>query len=44
MAKVSLAIEKDGYVFFLNFDNDDDYIKFYHSKLFQKTQWHSGAE
>ncbi len=44
VAKVSLCIEKEGYVFYLNFENDDDYIKFYHSKLFQKTKWHSGAE
>jgi hypothetical protein len=44
VAKVSLSIGKEGYVFYLNFDNDEDYIKFYHSKLFQKTKWHSGAE
>ena len=44
VAKVGLGIEKEGYVFYLNFENDDDYIKFYRSKLFQKTKWHSGAE
>lgn len=44
VAKVSLAIEKEGYVLYLNFESDDDLIKFYHSKLFQKTKWHSGAE
>jgi hypothetical protein len=44
VAKVGLGIEKEGYVFYLNFENDDDFIKSYHSKLFQKTKWHSGAE
>lgn len=44
VAAVSLGIGKEGYVFDLNFGSDDDYIKFYHSKLFQKTKWHSGAE
>ncbi len=44
LAGVSLILSKEGYVFYLNFDNDDDLIKFYHSKLFQKTKWHSGAE
>lgn len=44
VAGVSLILSKEGYVFYLNFENDDDCIKFYHSKLFQKTKWHSGAE
>jgi len=44
VARVSLGIEKEGYVFNLHFENDDDFIKFYHSKLFQETKWHSGAE
>jgi hypothetical protein len=44
VVKVSLGIEKEGYIFYLNLGSDDDYIKFYHSKLFQKTKWHSGAE
>lgn len=44
VAEVGLGIEKEGYVFYLDFGNDDDLIKFYHSKLFQKTKWHSGAE
>jgi hypothetical protein len=44
VATVSVAVEKEGYVFYLNFGSDDDLIKFAKSKLFQKTKWHSGAE
>ena len=44
VAEVNLVLSKEGYVFCLNFDNDDDLIDFYHSKLFKKTKWHSGAE
>ena len=44
VATVSLRIEKEGYVFYLNFESDDDIINFYDTKLFQKTKWHSGAE
>jgi hypothetical protein len=44
VAEVCLVIEKEGYVFSLNFGSDEDVIKFFHSKLFQKTKWHSGAE
>ena len=44
VAEVSLVIEKEGYVFSLNFGSDEDVIKFFQSKLFQKTKWHSGAE
>ncbi len=44
VAQVRVVTEKDGYVFYLDFENDDDLIKFYHSKLFKKAKWHSGAE
>lgn len=44
VAEVCLVIEKEGYVFSLLFGSDEDVIKFSHSKLFQKTKWHSGAE
>jgi hypothetical protein len=44
VAKVRVVTEKEGYVFYLDFESDDDLIKFYHSKLFKKTKWHSGAE
>lgn len=44
VAKVGLGIEREGYVFYLNVDNDDDLIRFFKSKLFQKAHWHSGAE
>lgn len=44
VAVVSLGIEKEGYIFNLNFGSDDDLIRFFKSKLFQRAQWHSGAE
>jgi hypothetical protein len=44
VAQVRVVTEKEGYVFHLDFESADDLIKFYHSKLFKKTKWHSGAE
>ena len=34
--RVGSGIKKEGYVFYLNFGNDDDLIKFYHSSSSRK--------
>lgn len=43
-ATVSLRIEKEGYVFTLEFEDIDGLAAFRETKLFQKTHWNLGAE
>jgi hypothetical protein len=43
-ATVSLRIEKEGYVFTMDFENVDGLAAFRETKLFQKTHWNLGAE
>lgn len=43
-ATAKLRIEKDGYVFTLDFESDEDFCRFPKTKLFGKTLWNSGAE
>jgi hypothetical protein len=40
LINVGLVLSKEGYVFHLNFDCDEDLSLFMESKLYQKTQWH----
>jgi hypothetical protein len=44
VATAKLRIEKDGYVFTLDFENDEDFLRFPETKLFGKFKWNSGAE
>lgn len=39
-SQVGLTIAKEGYVFYLNFDCDEDLDAFMESKLYHKTRWH----
>lgn len=43
-ATVKLRIEKEGYVFTLDFDDVDGLAAFRETKYFQKTHWNLGAE
>jgi hypothetical protein len=43
-ATVKLRIEKEGYVFTLDFEDVDGLAAFRETKLFQKTHWNLGAE
>jgi hypothetical protein len=44
VATVKLRIEKEGYVFTLDFEKEEDFGLFPGTKLFEKFKWNSGAE
>lgn len=44
VATAKLRIEKDGYVFTLDFQKEEDFFHFPETKLFEAVQWISGAE
>jgi hypothetical protein len=44
VATVKLRIEKEGYVFTLDFEREEDFGRFPGTKLFEKFKWNSGAE
>jgi hypothetical protein len=39
-----LNIEKEGYIVYLDFPDDEDMIRFQETELYKLTEWHSGAE
>lgn len=45
VAEVKIRIEKEGYIFILAFDDDEDgYMNFPDTKMFKKEEWMSGDE
>jgi len=43
-ADVKICIEKEGYIFYLDFDSEDSAFAFPDSPLFKKADWHSETE
>jgi len=44
IAQVRILIEKDGYVFIIDFSDDDEAMLFPDTRLFKKVEWHSDVE
>jgi hypothetical protein len=43
-ADLRIRIEKEGYIVYLDFPDDEDMIRFQETELYKLTEWHSGAE